>query len=207
LFFEDNISFHIRADKPDFGNIRNYGLYEMTLSRWSKENTLKHQLNMLDDIIEKLDSDEYGIVGISQRFGNNRIEEDFMENCRIYGFWGMNKKLYNSLSYKISDVVYREDFYIILRFLMAGIKVGCFAKYAFDKENGVNSPGGCSSYRTPEATNKNVEWMVEQFPGIVRSKENEKVTWAGYNGKALDVTIQWKKAYTQGLKNKQNEDI
>jgi len=202
IFLEDNISFHVRAEKPDFGNIRKYGLYEMTEFRWTKENVLKHQLNLFNDISDKLYSDEYGIVGISQRFGNNRIEEEFVENCRIYGFWGLNKKLYNKLNHKISDVIYREDFYLILRFLLAGIKVGSFAKYAFDKENGVNSEGGCSAYRTPEATNSNVKWMVNEFPGIVRSKENKKVTWKGYDGIALDVIIQWKKAYLEGLKNK-----
>jgi hypothetical protein len=203
IFMEDNIKLHIRKDKPDFGNIREFGLYELDSSRFTLDHVLEYQLNLFDDMIEKLNSG-YGLVGISQRFGNNRISEDMLENCRIFGFWGLNRFLYNTLPAKISDVVYREDFYLILKFLLEGIKVCNLYTYAFNKQNGVNSEGGCSTYRTPEETNNNVEWMCKEFPGIVKSKENKKISWKGYSGIALDVVIQWKKAYEIGVKNKNN---
>lgn len=202
IFFEDNISFHIRVDAPDFGNLRKYGLYEMSRLRFTPENNLRHQTQMLIDIIEKIESGEYGMVGNSQRFGNNREPNDFVENRRLYGFWGINKKLYRSLGARFSDVVYREDFYVILKFLLNGIKIGIFYKYAIDKDKGVNSEGGCSAYRTPQKTNDNALWMEKEFPGIVRTKTQDKVTWKGYGGKAMDIVVQWKKAYETGLKNK-----
>jgi len=199
IFLEDNINLHVRADKPDFGNVRKFGLYEMSGNYFHEERVVEFQTNMINDITEKLNSGDYGLVGISQRYGNNRFEEDFVENVRIFGLFGLNRKLYKSLGHKMSDVKYREDFYIILRFLLMGIKVGMFAKYALNKKHGVNSPGGCNTYRTPEETNRNVMWMVEQFPGIVSPKENKKVTWKGYNGITLDVIVQWKKAYEIGV--------
>lgn len=200
FFFEDNISFHVRVDKPDFGNIRKYGLYEMSRARFTEENMLKHQTQMLLDIIDKLETGEYGMVGNSQRFGNNREPNEFVENRRLYGFWAINKGLYKNLGARFSDVVYREDFYIILKFLLSGTKIGLFYKYAIDKENGVNSAGGCSAYRTPEKTNENALWMEQEFPGIVKAREQKKVTWKGYEGKAMDIIVQWKKAYETGLK-------
>lgn len=208
MFFEDNISLHVRADAPDIGNVRKHGLYEATHLRWNDENVLKHQTNMIIDIIDKFSEGDYGIIGVSQRFGNNREPEDFSDFKRIYGLWAIDCELYKKIDYKFSDIDLREDFYVELGFLLSGYKTGNFYKYAFDKENGVNSKGGCSTYRTPEKTNNNALFLQEKFPGIVKAVNKEKKTWAGYDGKVIDVHIQWAKAYKQGIENRlKNEKL
>jgi hypothetical protein len=207
LFFEDNINLHIRADKPDFGNIRNFGLYENNSDRWNDVNLLNNQVQMILDILIKFSEEEYGMVGFSQRSGNNRGELEFYENQRIFGLWAIDCDLYKQIEFKFSDIDLREDFYVTLGFLLNGYKTGIFYKYAIDKKAGINSKGGCSTYRTQEKTNQNAEMLQEMFPGIVKCVEKDRKNWKGYEGPIKDVHIQWAKAYKIGLgirKDKEN---
>jgi len=204
IFMDDNLVFNIRVKKADKGNLRNNPLYEIKEDYFYSENVDRHQKNMLLDIIDKLYSDEYAMVGMSARFGNNRVEVDFVENCRFYGFLAVNNKLYKECNYrKFSDVSLKEDFYMMLHFLTNGYKIGCFYKWAIEKVQNANAPGGCSTYRTVEKSNQSAYDLQKHFPDFVRVREKSVKSWSGdFLGKevALDVTVYWKKAYEFGLK-------
>lgn len=208
FFIEDNIDFHVREYGPDLkkSNVNGLcGLFPMNPGTHS--DTLREEvfINMFLDIYEKLQTNEYGMVGISQRSGNQYCLESFIENKRLFGFWALNREKYLSLPEKFSDVQYREDFYIELSFLLNAIKIGVFYKYAFNKKRGVNSPGGCSSYRTQAGTNANAVWMSQVFDGLVSVSKKQKKTWQGYED-IFDVIVQWKKAYKLGLEIKNQEN-
>jgi len=211
LFIDDNIVFNKRIDHdPDFGNIRKNPLYEIWPACFTDENIERYQLKMVQDIFDKLNTDEYGMVGMSARFGNNRTQEDFVENQRFYGCLGFNKLLYDEIpNRKFSDVGLKEDFYMMLHFLSNGYKTGCFYKYAMEKVQNANAPGGCSIYRTPEKSNKSAYDLYYMFPKFVKVREKSVKSWNGdFGEKALDVTIYWKKAYQYGLKlREENEKL
>lgn len=201
FFFEDNLQFHVRKD-PDFGEGNKYGLTNVNSSKFKEETLTSIYYAILLDIFDKLDTGEYGMVGVSHRAGNNRQPLDFVDNSRLYGFWALHKENYRKMPSRFSDVRYREDFYMELEFLLEGYKVGVFYKYAIDKK-AVNQKGGCSSYRKPEETNQNAFEMEKMFPGFVRAVKKEKKSWNGYD-EVWDVNISWKKAYEYG---RQKRDI
>lgn len=204
LFLDDNITFNVRTQFSDFGKKVKHGLYRVCEKRFYKKNVDIHLENLFQDIYNKISTDEYGIVGISARPGNNRIEKDFVDNCRIFGCWAINKELYSLINYRFSKLEIREDFYVSLGFLINGIKIGQFYKYSFNKERGTNSKGGCSTYRTDELLEKTAEYLHKEFPEFVRIVEKDKKTWnnLGKEGKVTDVYIYWKKAYKRGLELK-----
>src|SRR5690606_20894205 len=103
LFFEDNINLHIRAGRPDKGNVRAFGLYENNSDRWNDDTLYENQAGMILDIIDKF-QEGYGMIGFSQRSGNNREEAEFAENRRIFGLWAIDCKLYDEIEFKFSDV-------------------------------------------------------------------------------------------------------
>lgn len=202
FFFEDNLKFHTRVPelKPDLGDVPLFGLSNMTKTKFSEPLLLDCYIYMLDSIYNKLKTNEFGMVGVSHRTGNNRQSEDFVENTRLYGFWAIHKDNYKKLGSRFSDVLYREDFFIELKFLLNAKKIGVFFNFAIDKA-AVNTDGGCNSYRTPEGTNENAYYMQNEFPGLVKAVIKSKKSWKGYGKEVVDVVIYWKKAYQQGVEN------
>lgn len=210
LFCEDNVHLGKRMKDrgDDFGNVRQYGLYELKEEFFKPETILEFQYEILADMYDVIRAGKYGMVGLSERQGNFRMEEDFKECGRLYGVWAINKQLYNKIGAKFSDVIYREDFYIILSFLANSIPNLIFYKYAFNKVGGVNTKGGCSTYRNKKGTNENALMLAEMFDPYVKAEVKEKKSWKGYNDDGediLDLRVQWKKLYTDSLKYKTDE--
>lgn len=203
IFIDDNLSFSARI-KAEKGEGSKFPLHVLNIKNFNVETIAKIQLDMFQLIIEKLKSDKYGIVGISQRSGNNNHEEDFEENFRVYAFWGINKKLFLPYieEYNIQNYTFKGDLYTFIFLLSKGIKNLCIYKYAFDKVGGANSKGGCSIYRTKEVIIKEALQLKEDFPEFVKVKEKNSKSWNNLEDKIIDVNIFWKKAYEYGIKKK-----
>ena len=161
---------------------------------------------MFEECLHTLIDQEYPMVGISSRGGNNFQTEDFVVGTRMHHIWFINTNVYKDIG--INLVPFKEfvmdDFHTILCFLRNGYPNKVFFKYACD-DRGSNAPGGASQYRTSEVQRKSALWLAEQHDGFVRI--TEKSTTSGWEGMdknsrgqnvRTDVTINWKKAYTSG---------
>lgn len=206
IFLDDNINFHARYPSEK-GESCKFPLHQLISKHFYDSTIYEIQLEMIFWMIEKLFSDNYGIVGISARTGNSRVlDRDEVENTRCYAFWGINNKMLKILgNRKFSDVKLKEDFYILLHFLTNGIPNIVSYKFAFGKCKGANSKGGCSTYRTVEESNKSAYILQNYFPDFVRLTDKKTKSWGGdFGDKSLDVVISWKKAYEFGVNQLNN---
>lgn len=207
IFIDDSLNFNVRAES-DKGTETVYPLKVMTEKHFYPETIASHLIDMFLWIVEKLYESKFGLVGVSRRSSNNFVEEDFKLNDRICSFWGINRKLFNSLpnSPKFSDMQLKEDFYISLHFLTNGIPTISTYKYAYGRVGGANTKGGCSIYRNIENSNKSAHDLHRHFPDFVKIREKGVKSWNGeFEQVALDVTVSSKKAYEYGIKKINNE--
>jgi hypothetical protein len=194
LFLEDNIELIIRGEETQLGNPNKNKLYKITPKHFDEPTRVEYISRIFNDIETKITNPEYSLFGLSARGGNNHVEADYQDNCRMYGCWAIDVAAYKGIPQKLTDVVFREDFYIILSFLKNAQKVGCFYKYAMEKVKGIGTDGGCSNYRTQELTDENAKWMSVEFHPFVTAVSKER-EWIGYSGLVWDVRVQWKKMY------------
>ena len=148
-------------------------------------------------------------VGISQRFGNNRIEEDYLEVTRMNNAYAYNcekmielKEKHNvsfdSLENKHGKQLVMEDFLVTLSLFQLGFKNRVTYKYVWS-QNQSGADGGCSLYRTSKMQKESAILLAQKFPRYVRvvKKESSKV-WKGFDSKVrIDVIIQWKKSFNE----------
>jgi hypothetical protein len=158
-------------------------------------------------------------VGISQRFGNNRIEEDYTEITRMNNAYAYNAKTmrklkkkkgigFDWLDEKYGRVVGMEDFSLTLKLLSLGYKNRVTYKYCWSQRQS-GDDGGCAMYRDSASQKEDVFVIAKEFPGIVKpTQKTSKVLWKGFDSKTRwDVTIQWKKSFKTGLTKKITEFI
>lgn len=201
LLLDDNLSFHTRTPSM-MAEETKYPLKGLIEKHFPKEHIRGEMLNLLNELYRHILDPEVALVGLSQRSGNNRIEKSFAENTRIFGLAMVDLTLMKKLGIRYDAVNLKQDFYVNLSFLTRGYKNICLYNFAFDKPQ-ANMAGGCSTYRTPEKSNQAAEILKSKFPDFVRVREKSVKSWGGeFDGVALDVTVQWKKAYEYGRKKK-----
>lgn len=155
------------------------------------------------DMVEK-NLDEYGMVGISDQAGNNRVPEDVKEIGRSYSCYGINKSIWDSkgvtfdgMYRKNNDIKLYEDFYAILKMLTSGLKNAIIYKYAFSHAHG--KVGGNSTIRTNALQKKCIEALQDEFPGLVKLVKKENPNWkAGLDDTEnfrWECQISWQEAY------------
>lgn len=154
--------------------------------------------DMDDMFILLLDWLEEGLihVGISQRAGNNRILDDFVEVSRMNNVYAYNVQRFINEDIKFNRLQVMEDFDVTLSLLKKGIKNRVSYKYVWGQRKS-GDDGGCSEYRTPQVQHDAAIQLSKLHSGLVRiiSKES-KEQWRGFDNKfRTDVVISWKKAY------------
>lgn len=183
-------------DDMKFGVRKNGGL---------KDCTKKDMNDMFNLLINWL---EEGLVhvGVSQRFGNNWHEEEWLEIGRSDNVYAFNKKKMIKLEKKYNvgfhwleeqnpKATVMENFIVQLQLLSLGYKNRVTYKYCWgQKKSGME--GGCSTYRTYEAQKESAFEIAKHFPNIATPvKKEAKVEWEGIGFKRWDLRIQWKKAF------------
>jgi hypothetical protein len=145
-------------------------------------------------------------VGISSRYGNNTVTEDYKDIGRVSRCWALDVEIYRQLGISITPFPEYciDDFHIILSFLEHGYSDRIFYKFS-QSDKGSNSAGGCSTYRNYDVQYRSALWLAEQHPQFVTMVEKEtKHAWPGMKKNAegknvrMDVNVQWAKAYRQG---------
>jgi len=130
-------------------------------------------------------------VAVSGREGANRNIAEFSENTRAMRVHGYNRKVMNDEGIRFDRLPELEDFDVTLQLLEKGYPNRVLNSWVHNQA-GSNTEGGCSSYRTIESHNENVEKFAAAHPQYVTvvQKQN-KGEW----GTRKDVRIQWKQAY------------
>jgi len=189
LMLDDDISFHIRNK-------------ELKLRRCNKKEFIDLVL-LLQGWLNK------GLihVGISQRFGNNRIPKDYREITRMNNAYAYNCKEmrilkkkhgigFDTLEEKYGKQLVMEDFFVTLSLLRLGYKNRVTYKYAWN-QNMSGAEGGCSLYRTAKMQEESAKILQKEFPRVVKAvKKKSSVIWKGIDTNVrADVVIQWRKAF------------
>jgi hypothetical protein len=182
ILLDDDLEFYLRADPKD----------------WRLTTPTPAQLTrMFDEIEHALDT--YLHVGVSGREGNNRIPEYGVESTRYmrllaynYGLWpdGIEPGRINGMS----------DFDTNLQLLRAGFPSYVFYRYA-QGQKGTQTAGGCSLNRTHDTHNGEIENMLIWHKGFCKDRLKENKTGGDF-GTRRELTMYWKKAYEDGVKNK-----
>lgn len=191
LMLDDDMQFNMRAN----GKLIQCGSKDM-----------KSMFNLLQSWLD----DDFVHVGISQRFGNNRIEEDYVEITRMNNAYAYNckvmKMLYKKYGIGFSELEEKhnkrfvmEDFMVTLQLLRLGYKNRVTYKFCWSQKQS-GDEGGCSLYRTSKMQELSAKTLAQEHPGLVRVVQKEsKVQWKGFDSKTrYDVQIYWKKAFKKG---------
>lgn len=92
-----------------------------------------------------------------------------------------------------------EDYHMTLQLLRAGHPNLVSRMYRMNVGSS-NSPGGCSSHRTPARMEEAAKLLERLHPGLVKAVEKETKTSFG-GGKRWNVKVQWKKAFESSQKS------
>lgn len=162
--------------------------------------THQNQYDMFNDLIDWMAFDDFPLVGLSARQGNNFVEQDYREATRQMNFHGVDIERFNELDLKFDGSEVMEDFNLVLSMLTRGIPNRVMYNYCWN-QLGSGAEGGCSKYRTPELQRECAEQLEFDYPDFVTVVEKtNKTGWKGMETRT-DVRVQWKKAYEWGLAN------
>lgn len=155
---------------------------------------------MFEELIDALGFEEFTLVGVSSRSGNNHVQDDYKDVTRQGGFHGVNIAKFNEEGLRFDTSEVMEDFNLLLDMFTQGIPNRVFYKYCWDQKGGSGMQGGCSTFRTPEVQHACALALKERYPDFVTVVQKQsKTAWKG-NGMETrtDVRMQWKKAYEFG---------
>jgi hypothetical protein len=170
-----------------------------------KDMTVADYDAMFDMVEQNLN--DYGMVGISDQAGNNRVPEDIKEIGRSYSCYGVNKSIWASkgisfdgMYQKNNEIKLYEDFYAILKMLTSGLPNAIIYKYAFSHAHG--KVGGNSTIRTNALQKKCIEALQAEFPGFVKLVKKEDPSWkAGLGDEEnfrWECQMSWQEAFKSG---------
>ena len=144
---------------------------------------------------------DFNMVGISTRLGNNRISTDYDETNRCTRCYAMNREVFMEVGAKFNPIpnFVAEDFHMTLCFLNAGHNNRILHTFA-QEDIGSNADGGCSVYRTYEVQKTTSHWMENNHPEVKVKVKSSKNAWGLKSKKdgtfsRVDVIVGWKKAY------------
>jgi hypothetical protein len=162
----------------------------------------KELFSIVDASLQK-----YGMVGVSDRGGNNRILEATKEVARMYSVLAVNQKTwrennirFDGMYQKNKEIKLYEDFYAILKMLTSGLPNLLIANYVFETPHG--KPGGNSTFRTT-ATQKNCLMALQsEFPEFVKVEWKENASWTtGEEKGRWEARISWQSAFESSTKS------
>lgn len=146
---------------------------------------------MFEDI--KINLSHLAHVGVSPREGANRNPfEKLLMNTRPSRILGYRVDILEQENISFGDMNLMEDFYISLSLLTRGHDTANL-NWIVQNQQGSNTSGGCSQYRTMERQAEASLALHKKFPAFVKVVTKQtKTAWGGQE--RTDVIISWKKA-------------
>ena len=156
----------------------------------------------IDALFQRIEQllDEYPMVGVSSREGNNHKIDPLDFAARQMQVHAIRTDFFRKADIRPSTVVFKSDFFMTLSVLTRGQPNAIVSHWCVDQALGSNAPGGVSLYRTVEKMNEGAERLRQLFPDFVKIVE-KPIVWKGMKGKFNDVRMQWKKAYEHGKRS------
>lgn len=182
LFLDDDLRFDYRRVDAK-GRFLHAGKWEPAM-----EKMLLEYRRILDHAV---------LAGIAPRGGANRVHDPYRFNTRMFRAWGGDLAALKDMGVVFNRLPLQEDFDVILQVLSRGHRSVLLNTFVVD-DHGTNLPGGCSIYRNNDTQSEAAEQLARLWPQYVKTVE--RPTWAGMSGDTrLDVRVQWKKAYDDGV--------
>lgn len=151
--------------------------------------------DLLFSLFRKLERllEDFAHVSVSPREGANRNPDLYLYNGRMMRILGYQPKVIQHHRIKFAPYTFMCDFGVTLELLTRGYK-GVTINSFVQNQPGSDTPGGCSTQRTPETQKQAAEFLAAAFPEYVTVVQKfTKTSWGG--GTRHDVRIQWKRAY------------
>jgi hypothetical protein len=136
-------------------------------------------------------------VSISARFGNSFCDEAVRFIGRQTQATAYRTDVYNDLMQRGRGArsEYFEDAERTIRLLQSGYRNAILFDYAVEPGR-MNTPGGCSTFRTFEGMMADAKAMAARYPGIVEYKEKpDPAFWGTGEGFRPDINVKWRRAY------------
>jgi hypothetical protein len=171
MMLDDDLTFHLRIGKKLVTPPPDHRLYGQRFRR-----------------VEKL-LDKYRHGGISIRFMNNAVPEEYKENSKALHTLGYD--VGTVLGYcELGRIKYAHDYDYTLQLLRAGFENFIYYDMATNEPRGQGAPGGLS-YKKEKEGLACLHKLAKLHPGIVDVKIKD-------DGRAA-MTVRWKKAIKEGL--------
>lgn len=139
-------------------------------------------------------SSDVASVSLSARFGNNFCDESVKMVGRQTQATAYRTDVFNRIAKNLKSQ-YFEDAERTIRLLQMGYRNAILFDYAIEPGR-MNTPGGCSTFRTFEGMKADALAMAERYPGIVEYKEKPDPTfWSTGEGYRPDINVKWRRAY------------
>ena len=159
-------------------------------------------LELYDFVSKSLD---YHVqVGVSDRPGNNRVEDWRKYNQRSYTNYGLRTDIlsqegirFDGMFQKDNDVIFYEDFYLTLSLLTKGYSNIILYDWV-SSHSGHQAKGGNSVYRNNERQKYSAEALCREFPDFVKLVQKEG-SWGKGMETRWDVSVRWKKAFESSV--------
>lgn len=154
-------------------------------------------IDQLFDTILSLLQEGWVHGGIAARQGANNDTNQYQFCSRVVRAHFYNAEIVKSLGHDFRQFVIKQDYDFILSMLCKGIPNIVINEYVQDQV-GSNTSGGCSRYRTSSVLEEGANLLHQKYPDFVKVvHKHPKTSWGGKP--RVDVVIQWKKAYKEGL--------
>jgi hypothetical protein len=157
IMFDDDLTFYKRLEDGS------------KFARMGRMDTEK----MVADIVEFLD--KYVMVGMVDKFMSQVRPRGFVECTRCNKVLAFNRDMFPDPWPKF-DIKHDEDHNFHLQLITRGYRTAVLTEYS--KSDGVQSPGGCTDWRTPELFAEVHQELVRRWPGIVTiNKDRVRYNW------------------------------
>lgn len=132
--------------------------------------------------------------GLGSRMGNDMEEDEVdLTGGRTMHAIVHDRKFLLKNDIRFDEIDFREDFNVTLHLLRRGLPNARLFCYAVSPE-AFDAKGGCSTYRTFDASNDAALRLALLHPGFVIPRFTEY----SYSGSRVEVTIRWMEAVNKG---------
>jgi hypothetical protein len=159
MMIDDDLIFWKRTDTGRFQRIT--------------QDTIELTEQMVKTIVEFLD--RYPYVGLVDKFMSDLSPRNFKECSRFNEIYGYNRDLF-PVPWPEHRVNNEDDHDFHLQLLTRGHKTAVITEYT-KSQSRVNSPGGCSEWRSKEQMEETYRIMSEYWPGIVSLTPKPSPFW------------------------------
>lgn len=150
-------------------------------------------------LVEKL-LDEYPSGGIRHReMAQDAPDVDYV--CRVSRALAFDTRILLREQIYLDRLIAHEDFDCTLQLLRKGYK-NFNVSTIIQGQGASNADGGCSIYRDYEKQEQSARGLHALHPDFVKIAIKKSNNWKNWSSDTrVDVTMQWKKAYAEGVKN------